>query len=96
MKSRTPVRVARWARVKDGFWGAVVDCLVEFHNMARADAASQSDELRHKLDNPPPGLMDNLYLHEEPCYIACDIAETELDLDPLYPQYELILQRHDW
>ena len=96
MKPRPPVRDTNWARVKDGFWDNVVDCLVEFHKLSRPDAVAQSAKLRKKLDNPPPGLRNDLYLNEEPFYIACNIAGTELDLDPLYAQYDRILQRHDW
>ena len=96
MKSRSPARATRWARVKDGFWGAVVDCLVEFHQMARDEAVSRAGKLRDKLDHPPPGLMDDLYLNGEPFFVACDIAGTKLDLDSRYAQYESILQRHSW
>ena len=57
---------------------------------------SRCAELRKKLDNPPRGLMNTLYLHEEPFYMACDLAENELDPSQYREQYDLILHQHKW
>ena len=96
MKAQPTPRTTKTVRSKDSFWGVVEDCLITFHHLADPDARLRSDDLRRTLDNPPSGLSNVLYLHDEPFDVACNIVGKELDLAQYRSQYDLILQRHNW
>lgn len=84
------------------YWAAVQDCLVKFHSISRETAAEKIMDLWRRLTNisPPenPGadgqdFMEDIIYHEEPWYVACDLAENEIPLDDRNRQaYEKILQ----
>ena len=61
--------------IKKAFWGAVEDCLVEIHKLERADAHQKREDLRRRIESPPPGLSSVLIYHDPPFYLACDIVE---------------------
>jgi hypothetical protein len=70
--------------LKDAYWRIVADCLRLYHGYS-ADAACSAvlglrQEVEHPID-PPPGYMRDLFYHEEPFYVACDLARNELSLD---------------
>lgn len=81
-------------QLKDGFWEAVADCLVEFHGMPRAEAAPKARELRALLDWGPasPSYPDIIY-HDEPFYIANRAMQRELQIDDFHEAYYHILAR---
>lgn len=86
--------------LKDAFWAIVVDCLVEFHGMALGEASSAIDTLRALLAIPLPGggptapWESELFYHNEPLYVAGDIAGREADADAVAAKYEAIQDRH--
>lgn len=82
--------------IKDAFWGAVEDCLVEIHKLRRPVAHHKREELRKRIESPPPGISSVLIYHAEPFYVACDIAGNQLDLSYYRPKYDAILSRHNW
>jgi hypothetical protein len=96
MTIRKSVPKKRAIRAKDCFWRVVEDCLVEFHQLARPDAQTQSKQLRAILDQPPPGVTRTAVYHSEPFDVACNVAGRELDLSNYRGRYEAILQRHNW
>jgi hypothetical protein len=84
------------ARARDAFWGAVVDCLEQFHGKPGPDAQALASALRARIEWPPPGIDGDLIYHAEPFDVACNLAQVELDPDTYRPAYELILRRHNW
>jgi hypothetical protein len=74
--------------------GAVLACLVEFHEFSRNDAEQALEKLvKHLAAAPSPigRRAINLVTHAEPFDIACDISKRKLDLAKLRQQYESIL-----
>jgi hypothetical protein len=84
------------ARARDAFWGAVVDCLEQFHGKSKPDAQALANDLRARVERPPPGIDGDLIYHAEPFDVACNLAGVELDPDSYRRPYELILRRHNW
>ena len=69
------------------FWVAVEDCLVRFHRFEPGAAKQETHALWERLRQAaqPAGYRDMVY-HEEPWYIACDLAGRE----------DHALRRADW
>jgi hypothetical protein len=87
--------------LKEPYWAIVTDCLERFHSFSPWRALSASRNLRDVIesprfqDAPPPGYSSELFYHSEPFYVACDIAERELDLDEHRAEYdELVRSRY--
>jgi hypothetical protein len=82
------------------FWDVVKECLVEFHKFNHADAHSKAMDLRHRLresDRPKDMVYpSHLVYHEEPFYIACNLADRKLELEDYGEKYRTILGRHGW
>lgn len=81
-------------QLKNAFWEAVIDCLVQFHGLSSSDARARALRLRSKIEFAlgtrfEPGLI----YHDEPFYIASRLVGRELDLEPLRAQYDTILTR---
>jgi hypothetical protein len=57
------------------FWAIVEDCLVAFHGMSKGTAHGKTNAFRKKVRNPPEGISGDIIYHEEPFYVACDIAQ---------------------
>ena len=57
------------------FWSIVVECLVRLHGLdalrLRREAGFCSED---GVESPPPGISGELIYHDEPFYVACDIA----------------------
>ena len=89
-------------RLRDAFWRSVEACLVGFLSESKENAAFQTSLLRHESDNPPPNIDGDMIYHDEPFYVACDIAEIydlgeqERLLMPNAKRYKRILTRHGW
>jgi hypothetical protein len=83
-------------KAKDTFWGVVEDCLVEFHKLSKHDARQESLYLRTQIKSPPPGLSSEIFYHNDPFYVACDMMGNQFDLSQYYPKYDTILNQHNW
>jgi hypothetical protein len=59
------------------FWNVVEDCLVEFHGLPKATAIERTTKLRKELKSMPPDEDSNLIYHEEPYFVAADLAGVE-------------------
>ncbi len=94
---------------KDLFWRIVEECLIEFHHVPQPEANAKSMDLRARIESPPeeimkkafkdPGdYMEDIFYHNEPFHVACDIAGKELNLaKPEYSSlYDSILKKNDW
>lgn len=81
-------------QLKDGFWEAVVDCLVDFHHMPRSEAAPKAGKARAILDRGPASpLYSDVIYNDEPFNIANDIARQPLNRGELNEAYLCILER---
>jgi len=83
---------------KDGYWSIVEDCLVAIHGLNRSDARKKGASLRKKMERTNKGVTDDLFYHNEPFYVACDIADHELPVedDVIRCKYDGILAAHGW
>jgi hypothetical protein len=79
------------------FWSAVEDCLVTFHQLARAEAAEMVTNLWRRLptalDGANRGFEDMIY-HAEPWQIACNLAERDLPIAEHQAAYHALLVRN--
>ncbi len=85
-------------KAKDAFWNVVEDCLVEVHGLPRQDAHQRSMDLRTRIESPLPGIgiSSEIFYHADPFDVACDIVGNQLDILQYFPQYDPILERHNW
>lgn len=80
--------------LKNAFWLAVTDSLVQFHGFSFIDAKARAFELRSKIENVLfLGCMPDLIYHDEPFYIASSLAGHELELQQHMAEYQAILER---
>jgi hypothetical protein len=90
-------------QVATGFWDAVQDCLVKFHDLSRDEALQKVTEFWGRLAKlapsqrfsraEMPGLDDIIY-HEEPWYIACNLVDCDKPLERHRIAYRQILEQH--
>jgi hypothetical protein len=87
------------------FWAAVEDCLVEFHNFTRPEAAQKVTDLWRRLSDVAHSLCSDsqnsasnrfadMIYHAEPWYIACNLAENEIPIGAQQGAYDNILRRN--
>ena len=78
------------AAAERAYWEAVKDCLVEFHEFNVHDAENAvygyQKEVVSQMSSPL------LIFHEEPFYLANEIADKELPLAPYREKYRKIVQ----
>lgn len=83
--------------LKHAFWATVTDCLEAFHGFGRDEALLTVARYRESVENPPldqlppAGYDADLIFHEEPFYLASDLAGRELDLARNREAYERIV-----
>lgn len=84
--------------LKEAYWAIVIDCLERFHGFTHRQALSASRDLRDVIespryqDAPPPGYDSELFYHNEPFYVACDVAGRELDLHEHRAEYDMLVR----
>jgi hypothetical protein len=85
------------AKLKDEYWGVVEDCLVVLHGCPPEKARGACLSLREKIEKPSREKADDLFYHNEPFNVACDIERNQLPLDDVVrSKYERILNLHQW
>ena len=70
-------RYAPWAAAPDfkrEFWAIVRDCLTEVFGFEVSEAIKEIGLLRKRIESPPQGISGEMIYHDEPFYVACDIA----------------------
>jgi hypothetical protein len=94
--------------VKDAYWEAVADCLVDLFHLSPSDAHRLCTDRRAEVEFAPRSVRSSIFYHKEPFDIATDLslryqrasaqrsAQTAASLaDPGVRQsYEAILVRH--
>jgi hypothetical protein len=81
---------------KNAFWDVVEDCLVNLHGLQPGDARQRAQDFRARIESPPTGMSSDIFYHNEPFDVACDLADNELDRAQYRAQYDSILGRHNW
>jgi hypothetical protein len=90
------------AQAKDAYWKVVTDCLIKFHGKSGQDAQNLTCDYRRKVEDPGDEPVGDIIYHEEPFYVACDLAKywDLKDQDRLLQQhgsaYEKILSDDGW
>jgi hypothetical protein len=87
---------------KDSFWEIVGDCLHQVHGIEASEVGEQVESLRQKIESPPVGISGEMIYHDEPFFVACDIA-GEHDIESKNQTmkrnraiYTSILSKHGW
>ena len=79
---------------EERYWHIVEDCLVELHGFSRTEAAPLWKELLRRLrEHPEPGVEEITY-HDEPLYVANDLAGRDLDDPAIDAAYRAIHARY--
>ena len=73
---------------EEKYWGVVADCLIDFHDFSHQQA--HADVASHRAM-----CFDEIY-HYEAFSVACDIANTELNIVDYVDKYLPILERNGW
>jgi hypothetical protein len=81
---------------KDAFWKAVADCLVTFHSLPTQQASEQCGSLRQQIESDPKLSSDEceLIYHDDPFWLACQMAGKMLDVTKHEKTYDRILADH--
>jgi hypothetical protein len=82
------------ARVKDAFWGTVRDCLIRLHGLTPGAAQELCAQYRREVESRPRGLAQNIFYHNEPFDVACDLSGRELDFAAHREEYERIAEEN--
>jgi len=78
---------------KDSYWLVVRECLVTFHGEKRLIAHRRVNFYRARIDSAEPQIASDVFYHNEPFDIACDIAGRDLLMnEDLFTKYERILE----
>jgi hypothetical protein len=78
---------------KDSYWLVVRECLVAFHDQKRLIANAHVNFYRARIDSAEPRIASDIFYHNEPFDIACDIAGRDLLMnEDLFAKYERILE----
>ena len=83
-------------QAKEAFWKAVEACLVQFHHFQSPDAKQAIKHFQKKLKDASPPLGGEMVYHEEPFYLACDLAGQQLDLASHRESYDKVLEDVKW
>lgn len=87
------------------FWASVEDCLIQFHQLSRSEAAEKVTDFWRRLGSisvsspseqggEAEQAFDDMIYHSEPWYIACNLAGKDLPLKPNQTTYQDILKKN--
>lgn len=88
------------------YWTVVEDCLVKFHSFSREDAVKRVRDYLNRLATHLASLpwnavnseeqhkYDDMIYHEEPWYVACNLAQTQIPIESYVAAYHEILRRN--
>lgn len=83
--------------LKNAYWAIVTDCLERFHGYDSRTALEAVRQLRQAIEFPPsgdapPGYDSDLFYHNEPFDVACDVADTELVSGTVAREYDVLVR----
>ena len=77
--------------MKKKYWLIVVDCLIEFHDIPKAEAIKLTKEYKNKFKLLGKETYNFLF-HEGSFTSACHIAKNDIQMDS--ERYEAIVEKH--
>jgi hypothetical protein len=89
-------------QARDAYWKVVEECLIRIHHLDQSKASAKANALRRQVESPPPDISGEILYHDEPFYVACDLADLHDvgEQDRILQQnqgiYESILATHNW
>ena len=75
------------------YWRLVEECLVELHGLSRKDAKARWRDDRRRLERDGGPAVAELVYHDEPLYVANDLAGRDLDDRAVAAAYRAIQER---
>ncbi len=79
-------------REKDRYWRVVSECLIAFHEYSKKDAVHRVSSYRLDVEGAELDVHSDIFYHNEPYDVACDIADEYLPLESRFGEYERILE----
>ena len=83
---------------KEAFWKTIEKCLIKFHGFNPEKAQKACLELYANIESMPIEFLkkkeeydSDIFYHNEPFYVACNLAQNSLDLKEHYQAYKEIL-----
>jgi hypothetical protein len=80
------------------FWDATMECLVEFHGKSHKEAFKMLTDYKARVRQlSPPELAQGVVeitRHDQPFYLANDLADNDLDPHKNIDKYNGIRERH--
>jgi hypothetical protein len=77
----------------EAYWDVTRDSLIQFHRIAPEEAGRLVATLRERLARTGEPMAEEMIYHDEPFYVACDLAGTELDPFKFEAEYQRLLER---
>jgi hypothetical protein len=84
------------AAEKHAFWCVVEECLTRFHGWTPDRARKRLTELRAAIDAQPDEMAREIVYHDEPFYVAADLAGSRMEIDEVASEYDTLLDRRGW
>jgi hypothetical protein len=81
------------ADTDEKYWRVVEECLVELHGLSREEAAARWRDYRRRLARYRDPAVADLAYHDEPLYVANDLAGRDLDDRAVDAAYRAIQER---
>ena len=66
---------------KKEYWYVVRECLIAFHGVSKSDANRMALSYWKEIESAEPEIKIDVFYHNEPFEVACDISGHHLDLD---------------
>lgn len=77
----------------EAYWALVRECLVRFHRLSAGEAGRRVCEYVRHLRRAPADLPVEIVYNIEAFDLACDLAERDLDWEPLRDEYFRMMDR---
>lgn len=85
------------ARLALSFWAVVEDCLVDFHEIDRPEAAKKVADLWRRLpavEGDADESFSDIIYHTEPWQVACHLANSDLAMLEYQSEYRELMARN--
>jgi hypothetical protein len=77
---------------KNEYWRVVAECLIAYHGLEKGESLRRARAYRIDIENAEPYIQNDIFYHNEPFDVACDLTQHYLELEPRFPEYEQILE----
>jgi len=66
---------------KKDYWLVVRECLTVFHGVSKNKAMRMAVSLRREIESAEPEIKIDVFYHNEPFDVACDIMGHQIDMN---------------